>query len=362
MIDIITIHCQANFGSALQAYALCRFLLDNKYENRVIDYRPDYIIGNGGGLKGMVKAWLFGKNGKTVRNKYDSFIKENVKLTPAVYKTYSELAENPPEADIYISGSDQLWNPNYTCGVDDSFKLSFVKSGLKISYATSVGTKNISENALSELSTSISDYFALSVREKSSSLILTKKTGRDVACVCDPVFLLKKQHYEKMCCENRYGDYVLVYLVNSSELLDSTMKKIKKYYNCSVIFACGNVAKCDCNLHIKDPGPLDMLSLIYHAKAVVTSSFHATSFSLIFGKDFYPITAVNNNERILSLLEISGFPDKSVSSVADLDRLNFDFDFSGARAALGKYSEASQEWLLEKISKAMMELSSEAEE
>lgn len=348
-IGIITIHCQTNFGSVFQAYALHQFLKDEGFDNFVIDYRPGYIINSGSGFRKRIKTLLFYAELKSERKKYDLFINNYITLTSQSYKSYIELKANPPEADVYISGSDQLWNPDYACGNDDSYKLKFIDKKTKISYATSIGKKEISRDKLSALVSSVSEYYALSVREKSSSELLINEMNRDVRWVCDPVFLLDKSHYEQMCDVNRYGEYVLVYLADNGDLLDKTIEVVKEHYKCKVILACGSIARCFCDEHIKNPGPVEMLTLVYHAKAIITGSFHATSFSHIFNKDFFSILPSRNGERLVSLLEMSGFSNKAIINANDLDKINFKFDFAFSNASIANFKIKSQKWLLGRL-------------
>ena len=137
-ISIITLHAMHNPGSVYQAYALEKYLNDTGFDAEIIDYRPSYFYIEGTGLKAIVKYLIkkivFFNRYRKRSNSFDSF-------------TFQELEKANFISDIFIVGSDQLWNTDFLCGKDPSFYLKFVKKGKKISYSTSVGKQVIdSEN------------------------------------------------------------------------------------------------------------------------------------------------------------------------------------------------------------------------
>ncbi len=349
-LSIITIHCQTNFGSVLQSFALYNFLASAGYDSEIIDYRPDYIDSNlGSGIKIFIKKLLLSGKRKRAKNLYDSFIAGNIKLTPTTYRSCEELKKNPPETDLLISGSDQLWNLNYKCGHDDSYKLLFTDNLPKISYATSLNAIGMAEEDTKRLAGKISAFRSLSVRERSSAELLSRAMGRSVEWVCDPVFLLDKNTYESMCKKPEYDDYILVYLADKGELLDEAVKYMKDRLSCKVVFVGGALPKCKCDVHIKGAGPEEMLALIRHARFIITGSFHATSFSHIFHKDFMTLMLGENSERISSLVSLTGLNDQLVKNKNDFERVKCNINFSHSDVALKKFSEKSKKWLVDNI-------------
>ena len=120
MINIITLHDICNPGSVFQAYGLNKFLLDSGYDCEIIDYVPPYSHIGKNKLKGIIKNIIFGKNNRVIKTKYRAFMDKNMRLTKKRYNSYSALCEHTPAADLYISGSDQLWNRDYDCGRDEA--------------------------------------------------------------------------------------------------------------------------------------------------------------------------------------------------------------------------------------------------
>lgn len=354
-IDIITIHCQTNFGSAFQCFALHRFLNLHHFDNQIIDYRPSYIENNfGNGIKGTIKKMLFAGSINQGKKKYDEFISKHIRLTTRTYRCYKDLEEYYEPSDILMAGSDQLWNTRYDCGRDDSYRLTFTNTSRKISYATSLNSFSMSKADMQRLAEQISCFEALSVREKSSAEALSKIMNREIKFVCDPVFLLGIEEYQQMFIDMPYDNYILVYLADARDMLDKTVEFVKKKLGCKVISVCGIRPHCRCDIHLKNPGPQEMLSLINGSRMVITGSFHATSFSHILHKNFITLLPNENAERIKNLISISGLSSQICRSEVDLQKVNFDIDFEEADIALKKLREDSKRWLLQHIEKIYM--------
>lgn len=319
-VKIITIHAMHNPGSVFQAFALQEYLSE-EHKVKIIDYRPNYFYSEGSKIKLFLKKLLWGRAYRSRNKKFTAFVERYMHLTPK-YETFESLKMSNMSAEVFMTGSDQLWNTDFPCGNDEAFYLTFAKNGKKIAYSTSVGKKEIDDSNLSILKRFLPFFDALAVREKSTAEQLTYALGRDVAWVCDPVLLLSEASYSKFLAkENPIGKkFVMVYLLNSSEKLN----QLVEYYRSQgffIVLAGGFTRRCECDLHIKDVGPEDFLSLIYHAEVVVSSSFHATAFCHIFHKNFITFLPKKNGERIESLLNESGLTYKSVAQEENLDFL-----------------------------------------
>lgn len=326
-IKIITIHNIPNFGSVFQTYALTMFLKDNGYDDtEVIDYNPPYFKPSS--FKARIAMLLnlraYVRRGK----KFSDFIKLHIPITAKSFTTKNELDKAIFDADVMIAGGDQLWNVYHACGLDDVYKLTFFK-GKKISYATSMGQESFPIDALNDLSSKIRDFSAVSVRETSSVDLLKKVGIQAVSCV-DPVFLLPASHYEKLLPTVNEPPYLLVYLVTPSKLLEDSIEYLSKKHGLKIILCSGFSKKCTCDKFLKDLGPDEILSYIKHADIVLSSSFHATSFSLIFEKQFFTILPdVHTNERIVNLLHVRGLSNRIISDSTNLkSELNKTIDYS----------------------------------
>lgn len=345
-VKIITIHAMHNPGSVFQAFALQEYL-SAEHDVKIIDYRPLYFYSEGSKLKLFMKKLLWGRAYRSRNQKFLGFVKKYLKLT-SLYESYEELNAANLKAEVFMTGSDQLWNADFPCGNDEAFYLSFTSSGKKIAYSTSVGKKCIDENNLVVLKKYLPTFDALSVREKSTAVQLTNLLNRNVSWVCDPVLLLPKLSYEKFIAKvNPIGrKYAMVYLLGASEKLNQVVQyyKSKGLY---VVLAGGFTKRCECDLHIKDVGPEDFLSLIYHAEVVISSSFHATAFCHLFHKEFVTFLPKANGERIFSLVEESSLVNRIVADddVVDFDKIEKNVDWNFVDENLKNYIEISKKFL-----------------
>lgn len=342
-IRIITIHGIPNFGSVFQSYALCEYLKSQGYNDvRIIDYNPRYYTSKS--LRAITGRVL--NLGDYVRRtrKFRDFIEQNLPLTGKSFTKLSELKQYDFLADIYIAGGDQLWNVYHTCGNDDAYKLTWI-SGKKISYGTSLGQTDFTDEQVKELVSKISDFSSVSVRESTSVQMLRTRGIESTHCV-DPVYLLDEEKYRKFLKPVNQPPYLLVYLVTPSKLLDRTIEVLSKKYGLKVILCSGFLKKCVCDQFLKDLGPDEILSYIYHAEIVLSSSFHATSFSLIFKKQFFTILpGLHTNERILDLLSQRELMQRIIT---DEEQLNNACDMKIDYSTLKTYDnmiEASKEYL-----------------
>lgn len=344
-IKIITLHSLFNPGSVFQAYALQKYL--SKGNNvEIIDYRPAYSRYGGSIIKGVLRNLLFFRLRRSEACKFHAFMKKYMNLTRTYY-TYKKLCGANLKADIFIAGSDQLWNTDYACGYDNAFYLDFVQGVKKIAYSTSVGKKIIDEKNLNKIKTFANDFSSIAVREKNTAVQLSKELKREVDWVCDPVFLLGRDEYESIIEQKPIFDrpYVFVYLSPKSPILDALVAFFRSKGKMIVLGGGYNTSRCDCDAHIKDMGPLDFLNCIKYADMVVSTSFHATAFCHIFCKDFLTILPPKNGERIESLLEQTGLMCRSVKGAFELDKLILPIDWKVVRPRLDLYIKQSKEYL-----------------
>lgn len=340
-IRIITIHNIPNFGSVFQCYGLSKYLETIGHKDvKVIDYQPKYFE-KFKSIKSFIGYLLNIKNYYRRKNKFRTFVKNNIPLTKK-FTSCEDLQKYNFNADVYIAGGDQLWNVFHDCGNDDAFKLTFADNK-KISYATSMGQNNFPKKDLELLSSKISDFSSISVRE-SVSVQELKSVGINAIHCVDPVFLLGVNEYKKFIKPVNQPKYILVYLVESSELLDKCIEHLARGKNLKVINCSGFSKKCYCDEIIKDLGPDEILSYIYNAEIVLSASFHATVFSIMFKKQFFTLLPnKHTNERILDLLNIYGLEEQIITEF-DKDKLNSIINFDRVKD-YSKKIEKSKKYL-----------------
>ncbi len=343
-ICTITCHDVYNAGASLQAYALQTYLntLPN-IENVIIDYKPDYLsrhyyiwgINKRYSKNFLTKAVYYAvKLPKRMlrlleRRKmaYDKFKKKHLVITDKKYTSNLELKQYLPEADIYIAGSDQIWNPLLKNGHDNAFYLDFVpENKKKIAYAASFSVDSLDKSIKEGIKGYLEKFHRISIRESSGTKIVQDLGIQRVIHVVDPVFLLDKNMWSRVIAKNYFEKYILVYDFDNNPMIKDMAQKLSKLYNLKIYsilksdYADRNFYKC---------GPCDFVSLIRNAQFVVSNSFHATAFSVIFHTPFYVFNRQwGINSRMRDLVEMCGIEQCMVErlpeEIIDIDWLNVD--------------------------------------
>lgn len=332
-IKTITCHDVYNVGASLQAYALVTHLSSLGHEVEIIDYKPDYLSGhhklftvnnNKYARNFLLRcAYIIAKMPKRLMNLsrkavFDKFKKEYLPLTEMKYQSNVDLAYEPPVADVYIAGSDQIWNPLFKNGHDPAFFLNFVPFGRKkVSYAASFGTSDLNEKFKHKLCKNLSDFNAISVREMSGMKHLKSIGFENVTNVLDPVFLVDCDGWKQVSANVSNGErYIFVYDFDRSSLVEELVKVIARQKGLK-IYTYFKTKYADKNL--KNVGPREFLSYIMNAEHIMSNSFHATAFSIIFGKNFHVVPRDEGiNSRMVDLLNVLKISDRMVTSKEEL--------------------------------------------
>ena len=291
-ICTITCHNVYNYGARLQAYALAHYLQNHGHDVEVIDYRPYY-------LRNEVAVWFspgfsirqWGKlilqlperiRAKRRQPFFDTFSRKHIPLTKQTYWSIDELRTNAPEADVYIAGSDQIWNTLFCNGNDAAFYLDFGKKPVKrISYAASFATQHVVDSSKDFVRQKLGLLDAISVREQSAIAILSDLGYKGIQTV-DPIFLLTKEEWEKVMDNTGEGErYALVYDFMNSPLVQKEAMRIAKEKGLK-LYAIGDQRLWYCNRNYIYAGPDTFLSLIRNASYIVSNSFHGTAFAILF--------------------------------------------------------------------------------
>lgn len=375
-VSIITFHFVSNAGGVLQCLALQTFLKKWGHDVNIIDYRPSYHTVRYDIIKNPFRYsfWIWEKyhnkntkrrilitgkvffktiaanlkkSDKNVSTYYSHFIHNYINLTDR-YTSYTQLKNNPPLADAYITGSDQLWNPDLLdVDFDPAYFLQFGSTGMpKISYAVSTG-KELNDAETVKLGKLADELTAVSVREYNAKVV--DALGKDVHICIDPTLLLDAEDYSSVESDIVETEpYIFVYGFENTASIHDALEAAKEKYRCKVINGCPHRIKLgDSVQQLRDYGPDRFLTLIKNAQCVVTNSFHGTAFSIIYHKDFITVTHSTRGGRMTSLLYHLGLTSRLWGSE--------DFDFSGTpdfeeverrRTVLRKYSS---EFLLEAL-------------
>lgn len=347
----ITLHDTDNCGSSLQAFALQNYLLNHGIENEIIDYVPDYVKNNGSGLKTLLRKLVFYKESKVRDEKFKEFVKKYLHLTKEKYHNFNELCANPPQADCYITGSDQVWNSMYKCGNDRAFYLDFLDSKNKIGYAVSLGREKVPQDNCDIVKKYVRNFKWISVREKSSVIQLQSVLQReDIDYVCDPVLLNPVQVYRDMQAPRLVNDaYILIYMaqIPDTDFMNKFISKVKKIIPGKIVLIGSYRNRCECDIHMRDVAPEDFLSLIANAEYIISNSFHATMFSLIYQKQFATIIPEENGARIKEILCFTDLVHNAISTLSD--EVPWVNDYNAVADKLEYFRRKSQNKLLNEL-------------
>lgn len=320
-IKTITCHDVYNAGASLQAYALAKYLKDLGHAVEIIDYKPDYLrhyrltgIANPKYNRPVLRELynvlkfpgrLHAKMGKRKRS-FDCFTEEYLPVTTRTYHSNEELKTKLPTADIYLAGSDQIWNPVFQNGKDPAFYLDFApQNAVKASYAASFAVENIDNAWKSQIKDWLSNLDYISVRESSGVEIIHELGIDKVVHVADPVFLLDRKEWNKLA-EPIYNrkPFIFLYDFDNNKQLGKSVRNLARKNGWKVYSYLRNPY---CDRCFSQVGPREFLSLVRDAELVVSNSFHATAFSLIFEKPFWVLERKERiNTRMRDLLKKIG--------------------------------------------------------
>ncbi len=314
-IGILTFHCAHNYGAVLQCYALQEYLKGLGHDVKIINYRPKYLLDpykivDKSGFKcfnplriakSIIREILLIPIRYVRHYNFSKFIKSKLKLTSAVKKD-----EIPSSFDIYIVGSDQVWNPRITRGFDNAYFCNFPfpkADRLYLSYAASMEANRMDDENSAFCQKALLNFDSISVREKELKDLLQPLTDKTIYQVLDPTLLLSRKNWEKITPRSCNKEkYVLTYQVRERKETEAIAQYIADQLGATVINLVAWV-RLRKNLGYQTVSPENFIGMIKNAECVVTTSFHGTAFSIIYNKPFYAIRLNDGNDsRVASLL------------------------------------------------------------
>lgn len=330
-IYTVTFTNTVNVGAALQEYALMKYLQLKGHETAVLHFVPpvmaragsvwpDYIENRS--IFQCIKKLLLLPVNMHRKVKYQIFYNKYLTLTPLCTSTSDiEKLEQP---DLYIAGSDQIWNDEIVHW-EDGFFLHFQTGAKKAAYAGSAGRDDFSEEFRYLLKNRLQDFCAVSVREEALQKVCLSEGIAEAVQVLDPVFLLSAKHYESILIKPRIHNYILLYETEVNENCILAARKLARQFHLKI----AQINHINNRYHADRlyPGvsPLEFLGLVKYADYIVTNSFHATAFSLIFEKQFWVIKLNNRFSRLESILKTAGVRNRVLyaSEVDASDRIDY---------------------------------------
>ncbi len=365
-ISTITCHNVYNYGATLQEYALLHFLQSLGYDAQTINYKPPYLSGHfdlwrisNPSLNFFPVKYLYlllklpGRFINLKRKKrFDIFEQKYIRTTNQQYHSNEEIKKNLPISDVYICGSDQIWNPVFSNGKDPAFYLDFVPDNKKkLSYAASIATNQIPDNLKDFVKEKVERLDAISVRETSAVTILNQLGIENISQVMDPVFLLDKNEWEKLTDQNQQFDepYLLIYDADKNPNIKYLAQKLAQKYHWNIYTLSQGINYADKSFY--HYGPEIFLSLIKNAKFIISNSFHAVAFSMIFQKQFVVFDRKENiNNRMRDIVNLLDLDNIMLFYDEKREDINFKIDYIEISKKLDFYIEKSKTFLKNTLS------------
>lgn len=352
-VGIVTWTNSSNYGTELQAYATSEVV-------RQLGYKPFFVRWfdeRDFSIERQLSLYLVRRKEK--KRLYEefadvakyrrtfSFEKKFFRYAPRLFSSFCLKVMNK-KTRCYISGSDQILNPNFAC---PCYFLAFSNGVRKISYASSIGVNDIPKDKQEAYKEGLKTFYAISCREDTGARVLMQLLNRNVVKVLDPTLLLNKKDWQTVIesadvSDFRYinEDYILCYFVGDNLWYWEEINKIRRDTGIVnvVILPMQIGQKFQDGYHYTTAGPAEFLWLIEHSSLVCTDSFHATAFCLNFKKQFVEFKRFSDNDgnsqnsRIYDLLSFAGIEmmNGNVICCKDIDfsdvenRIEIDRNFS----------------------------------
>lgn len=328
-IGIITIHRIYNYGSVLQAYALQVTISKLGFAVEIIDYLYPNNFHRKHSADKNLNTYTEDFKGKLCRlffkaifilqllkqhRNISKFIKHYLNLSFNQFRSPSELENNLQLYDVYVTGSDQIWNPRYTNG-DTSFFFGFLSNVKKVAYSSSFGLSDIPEQYKEKYGEYLRDFSHISVREKSGIHIVRDLSGKEAKLVLDPTLLLSPSVWNEIALPPKYKcKYILCYFLNYTFNAFPYVDDLAEFISKETGFPLIHVARPPQKLINKnsffkvDASPGEFLGLVANAELVLTTSFHGTAFAINYNKPVYAVVQnrMAKDSRLIDLMQAVG--------------------------------------------------------
>ena len=385
--SVITLHTVDNYGSVMQTYATQQILKKCGYDVEFVDYwRKDNLPVNRAekmlesstlqklkplwGINGFTRKAMIAILKMILENRKSPmwrFLEEKIQLTEVRYCSYEELEANPPVADVYITGSDQVWNSIWNQGIDRSYFLDFAPAGKpRIAFSASIGREQLDAEETPETKRLLEKYSAISVRELilyfGAVMSVTKKfklttgevnTDIDIksTLVLDPTLMLEANEWRKLASKPKIKkQYLLIYQLNPNPQMDQYAEQLAQKKEWDVIrIGFGRSDRRKGGMCVMLPSVEEFLGLFCGAACVLTDSFHATAFSLNLGKDFISVLPGRFGTRIESILKLTGTENRLLTRYDDFEVVDKVIDKKRVKEMLEKKRTEDIQWLMQAL-------------
>ncbi len=340
-VKVITRHAPSNYGSLLQSIATIRKIESLGHKCKIIDYLREDESGlniiltplkqkqgwNNNIAKKLIYIALRYPGEYLAERKFNKMRLKYLKMTERC-KTVEEL--DSLNADIFMTGSDQVWGPTLNGNYDEAYFLSFVgDKAKKVAYAASFGRTDFSRDIISAYKKMFSTYNAIAVRESSAVETLNDMDVPCVGQVLDPTLLLNGEQWSEYIDKEIDEKYVLVYQLHNNSDLSNYAKQFAEKVGLPLLRISPSMHQFNRGgKFVYLPNMGEFLSYIKNCTYFITDSFHGTAFALNFNRQFIEILPNNSTgSRNLSILKLTGLEDRIVRDYSDFSIVDRVIDY-----------------------------------
>lgn len=372
-IGIVTYSSAHNYGAVLQAWALQTYLKKQGYQVEIVNYRP-WVIDD---VYAMAKKKKMSKNrylnlalnkARIVKSclsdkekfkryrRFEKFIAKDLNTTK-VYRKYTEAFKDESlDYDVLIAGSDQIWNSAISKKISPMYFLDFgPKNAKRISYAASIGGERLPEEEEYIFRTYLRAFDYISVREVNAQESVQQYTTKPVELVSDPTFLIGREDFAEIKKDFKVeGKYIYVHnvhLVREDKALNEVAEELSKRTGLPIVHNRKEKFFTNEGRKFLSGSPGEFIGVISNAEYVVTNSFHATVFSIIYNRNFITVPHFKNPDRMKFLLSSLGIENHLIAEKKQIpkDLTSLEIDYTKVESKKEKMGEASREFLRKAI-------------
>lgn len=370
-MSVITVHSSANYGSCLQAYATQKTIESLGYECELVDYRRRNTTVEGtvdasftsGKLSRLGPVWhirllkasagfILKKRAERYSHPFDTFRASELNLTRPYYSE-AELEDDTPVGDVYLTGSDQVWNSIWNDGFDEPYYLAYAPEGARrVAWAASIGRERLDDWEIDPMKRALSRYDAISLRESSGVEIVRSLGFSDASLVLDPTLMLTRKDWSKVAQRPDVisTPYILVYQLNPSKEVESYARAAADCYNLPLIKLSTRRLDSIRGAHnLVLPAVKEFVWLFANASYVITDSFHGTAFSLNLGVPFVSVLPPRFSTRLTSILSLAGENNRLLADFRDIGLLGRPVNFGEVSRRLDAARLKSLDFLKEAL-------------
>lgn len=362
-----------NYGTALQAYALNKYLREKGFDCYLVNYSLEYknlSRVNRFTLRVVIQKIvdrIRHKIGRVRLKQYENKYYDDIQLSKKRFNVFYDsiphigsrlinkenLWGEVKDCYAVICGSNQCWSPKF---LDTSFYLDFVHNSIKkVAYAPSIAVESYTTAEKRLITPLLKRFDSISVREKNGQLLLNSMGFDQVELVVDPTLLLSKEiwnHDFVEAVDDLNKDYILVYFLSNNRWYENIVNIIMDIFpNYEIVvipktigtFRMKGTLRCD-------TGPIEFVQLLRNSKYVITDSYHGMCLAIKYEIDFTIVQRFDDkkrgaeNSRIRSLLNVLSIENRLVGWQHD-DPCTDPIDWNVVSGKLLPLIQSSEEYL-----------------